>query len=279
MDLPALQTTINDLEKSLDSLESWLLVATLLVVVGLVLEYWHDIPEALAKLRNGWDTKSVLVIVGGILITMGVAGELAVQFFASRKETKLRRANDEMIGILNKQAADAKERTKQLELQIAHSTAASDDALKKVAHAEVHIVKIGEIFEDEARMRGGLRSGLEDLNKIVKSTADPDVLQIAKNSLQRATDEFDLRIQKERRAISDSVYDLLKSYLRRRPGPPPDINTAHGLITIINTETDLNCVAAVFETLKNYTGTNLKTFDFDAVSAWCSDNKPKCEAP
>jgi hypothetical protein len=71
MDLPALQTTINDLEKSLDSLESWLLVATLLVVVGLVLEYWHDIPEALAKLRNGWDTKSVLVIVGGILITMG----------------------------------------------------------------------------------------------------------------------------------------------------------------------------------------------------------------
>ncbi len=51
MDLPALQRIIDSLEKSLASLEFWLLVATALVVLGLVLEYWHEIPEAIVELK------------------------------------------------------------------------------------------------------------------------------------------------------------------------------------------------------------------------------------
>ena len=43
MDLTTLQSTISALEKSVDSWESWLFVATLLVVVGLLLEYWHEV--------------------------------------------------------------------------------------------------------------------------------------------------------------------------------------------------------------------------------------------
>jgi hypothetical protein len=146
---------------------------------------------------------------------------------------------------------------------------------------ENRIVTIGQIFSYEARMRGGLRSGLDDLTKLIKTTTDSDITQIAKKSLQRATDEFDLRIQKERRATGDSPFDLLETYLAKRPGRPPDIKTTHGIITVINSESDLNCVAAAFETLKSYgpTGANIKMFDFDAVAAWCSRNKPKCEAP
>src|SRR5258708_25251971 len=101
MEPSALMSNINDLERSLDSLEGWLALMTSLVVLGLVLEYWHELPEALASVKNTWSWKPILVIAGAILITTGVAGELAVQFRASSKETSLRKANDAVFADLN----------------------------------------------------------------------------------------------------------------------------------------------------------------------------------
>ena len=66
IDLPSLQHAIHDLENSLDMLEAWLLVMTGLVVLGLVLEYWHEIPEATVALKEAWSWKPLLVIVGGV---------------------------------------------------------------------------------------------------------------------------------------------------------------------------------------------------------------------
>ena len=108
MDTSAFERTINTLEASLDSLEVWLLFMTALVVIGLVLEYWYEIPEAIDQLRKAWSWKPILVIVGGILITVGVAGELVVQRLASRKETDLRKANDAVFAVLNTKAGNAK---------------------------------------------------------------------------------------------------------------------------------------------------------------------------
>src|SRR5262245_55332600 len=118
LDVPSLQQTIHDLEDSLDRLEIWLTAMTALVVLGLVLEYWHEIPEAIAKLKQAWSWKSFLVVAGGILITVGVAGELAVQFYASRKETKLRETNDSAFSILNTKAAEANERAARAEERV-----------------------------------------------------------------------------------------------------------------------------------------------------------------
>ncbi len=108
MDLSAIDGKIRNLETSLGSLELWLFWATLLVVVGLILEYWHEIPEELAALRRTLSWKPLFVIVGAILITVGVAGELVVQFIASGKETELRKANDEAFSDLNAEAANAR---------------------------------------------------------------------------------------------------------------------------------------------------------------------------
>src|ERR1039457_695563 len=95
MDLSALERKISNLENSLSSLEIWLGLMTTLVVIGLVIEYWHEIPEAIGDLRKAkkWLWKPVCIILGAILITVGVAGELCVQFLASSKETDLRKAN------------------------------------------------------------------------------------------------------------------------------------------------------------------------------------------
>jgi len=108
MDIDGLTHSIAHLEKSLDLLEIWLAVMTALVVIGLVLEYWHEIPDAIRQLKRFWSWRPLFVIFGGMLITIGVAGELAVQFIASGKGTALRRANDETFSLLNLEAGKAR---------------------------------------------------------------------------------------------------------------------------------------------------------------------------
>src|ERR1700730_18049025 len=101
MDLAALERNISHLERSLDSLEAWLGLMTGLVVLGLVLEYWHEIPETILALKQAWSGKPLFIIAGAVLNTIGVAGELVVQFIASGREMELRKANDATFSALN----------------------------------------------------------------------------------------------------------------------------------------------------------------------------------
>jgi|SRR5712691_9124339 len=122
MDPPSLQESIRNLETSLGSLERWLAFMTALVVLGLVLEYWHELPEAIATLKRTWSWKPLCSIAGAILITVGVSGELAVQFIASGRETTLRKVNDAVFAGLNNEAARARKD--------------AGDAIERAGHAE-----------------------------------------------------------------------------------------------------------------------------------------------
>jgi hypothetical protein len=112
--------SVDALERLLTCLGHWLLFFTFLVVLGLVVEY---IPEIIEKARTKqFPWKSVHTIIGGVLITAGVAGELYFEDRASKVETDLRMANDTITASLNKEAGEARktageagERTKQLE--------------------------------------------------------------------------------------------------------------------------------------------------------------------
>lgn len=173
MDVSALERSIKTLETSLDSLEVWLAMMTSLVVLGLVLEYWHEIPEAISDFKRAanWVWKPVLVITGAILITVGVAGELAVQFLASRVGTDLRTTTHAVEALLNKQAedartkaeeatatskgfeskiADANARAKKAEAVVASANAESHKAAATVATAEA---RIAEAQRDAAQAR------------------------------------------------------------------------------------------------------------------------------
>ncbi len=105
MDLPSLENAIKALENSLDSLGVWLTVWTALVVVGLIVEFAEDLKELLTERPFKW--RLFRTMVGGLLITIGVAGELFVQFRASKVETDLRTDSHQVEALLNKQAADA----------------------------------------------------------------------------------------------------------------------------------------------------------------------------
>ncbi len=74
MDSSNLDATARALESSQDRFETLLVFCTLLVVVGLIMEYVGPIRDALAvRPRN---RKLILTAVAGILITVGVSGEL-----------------------------------------------------------------------------------------------------------------------------------------------------------------------------------------------------------
>src|ERR1035441_9373873 len=103
MDPSALETVSRSLESSLDLLGVMLLAATCLVVIGLVLEYWHEIKDFWVYWRwpmAAFPWNKFAAISGGILVTLGVAGELAFTYIASRKESQLRENNHRIEELL-----------------------------------------------------------------------------------------------------------------------------------------------------------------------------------
>lgn len=103
--LSDLQQTAAALEKSLHRWESLLFVATLLVVVGLILEYFHQVRELVKKRPIKW--KSIMEIVGAVFVVLGVSGELLIQHKASAVETSLQSVSRNIEGLLNLKIADA----------------------------------------------------------------------------------------------------------------------------------------------------------------------------
>jgi hypothetical protein len=89
----------SELENCINSLGHQLVFWTLVVAAGLVVEYTKPIKAFLVsvfKWTFGPGSRPHLdhVIIGGLLITIGVAAEGLVEFRASRAETDLRAAND-----------------------------------------------------------------------------------------------------------------------------------------------------------------------------------------
>jgi len=111
MDLSALESALKALEASLDSLAHLLMFWTALVVVGLAVEYHEDFKQLLTgrpRTRKRWP-----VVVGGALITIGVAGELGTQFKASRVETDIRSKSHQIEGLLDVAAGGAQQKAKE----------------------------------------------------------------------------------------------------------------------------------------------------------------------
>jgi hypothetical protein len=122
------------LESRVDILARWLEFWTALVVLGLLMEYGAAAADW--KPKNIKSPRSFLWVrvwtfVGGALIVGGVAGELYVEFLASRAENSLRMFSDaanvavekedadagERAGIANKVAGEANKRAGQLEVK------------------------------------------------------------------------------------------------------------------------------------------------------------------
>lgn len=150
--------SIDQLERSLDSLGGWLAFWTAVVAIGLVVEYgqslWILFKATLRWLfRRAVFDRSLLnaTAVGGLLITAGVAAEVWVEVRASQVETQLRNASNKALALLNKEANDARR------------DAAT--AMQRAAEAERETARLNEVAEAErlARVKLEERTALRDL--------------------------------------------------------------------------------------------------------------------
>lgn len=144
--------SLERLESSSDCLSVWLFISTLLVVIGLVIEYRHDLMELLSK--RPLDKKLLQTIVGGVLITVGVAGELIVQTLASGVEARLRSANHLIEAGLIKSAAKSEEKAKGFERDIARSNGAAASSNERAGKANERAANAAKQAGD-AEMKAG----------------------------------------------------------------------------------------------------------------------------
>jgi hypothetical protein len=121
MDFAELERRILSLEQSLDSFEFWLAFSTLMVVVGLVLEYWYDVKRLVQERPFHW--RALQEILGALLVTAGVAGELLIQFRASKIETDLRSTNHKVETLLRTAAAESIEKAGHANAEAAEANA------------------------------------------------------------------------------------------------------------------------------------------------------------
>ena len=122
MDKSALLSAIARDELSLDWFKLPLIAATSLVAIGLVIEYWPEFEKF--DLRQ-YNPDLIKALVGGIIVTLAIAVEVLLTFFAQRAETTLRTDNESYIGLLKKEASEADEHAHLLEKETQQLRAAN----------------------------------------------------------------------------------------------------------------------------------------------------------
>ena len=125
-----------------------MVLSTIVVVIGLVVEYWHPLLEFFTAFRKNplFSPKKFMESVGGVLVILGVVGEVLFQLSASNKDMLIRSERHQIEGLLNATASSADVRSKQLEASNKRLgielTAAKTDLASKQG-------KLGRILEKE----------------------------------------------------------------------------------------------------------------------------------
>jgi len=229
MDLTALERAISDLERSLDSLTVWLFISTLLVVIGLVVEYWHDVKDLF--MSRPFNRKLFQTIVGGILITVGVTGEMTVQFMASKVETDLRSKSHQIEAQLNKEAGEARE--------------SAANAVEHASKAEVSLAEANERAANALRSAETARKDAEafrlDIAKANERAANAEKEAARLN--KTAEDERLARLKIEEkmapRRLTPDQQRAIASKLRRFAGQRVDLFEHAGDLEIAGIANDI----------------------------------------
>jgi hypothetical protein len=121
IDLFALDKRSGELSGALDSLEAKLVVASILVGVGVVIESWPETVEFWHRLR--WPMASfphdkLWAVIGGLLVAVGVIGEFVYTGNISGKEHEFRDNSGQIEAVLNTATAAANQRTAELQSRI-----------------------------------------------------------------------------------------------------------------------------------------------------------------
>ena len=116
--LSILESDISRLEPYIDSLEKWLWISSVAVVVGVTAELYLII-RAYLEDRAAWIKGSIaspakprlwllgIEVISVVLVVLGVAGELAVGVLSANANGRLRNKNDSRVQLIRQRAGDA----------------------------------------------------------------------------------------------------------------------------------------------------------------------------
>jgi hypothetical protein len=149
----------------------------------------------------------------------------------------------------------------------------------KLEPIQQRILLIGEVSEDETRMRLGFRSGLDDLKKILSNTGDPVVIRFGKSTLATTSAHFEERLQEGLKAAGRKPIEQLQSEIAAHGRTQPSVvSNLHDVVEIIRHDSDLDIVGMAFLGFRDLSATHVALFDVETVNSWCSQNQPKCES-
>src|SRR5262249_13402121 len=150
--------------------------------------------------------------------------------------------------------------------------------VSKLSPIEQRITLLAEISDSDARMRMGFRDGLDNLNKLLATTRDPDVVRFGRSILTVIRQDYETRIKESGVRLGLNGLQLLQQYMINQHRPqeswPSDLRA---VVQLIRHESDLNAVSGAFVAFRDLTGSKVEMFDFDAVLRWCSQNQTKCQ--
>lgn len=140
---------------------SWAMIfSTFCVVVGLYVEYKESITQAWKehrwKIFKLW--KMGHVIIGGVLVTGGVAGEFLVDFFASRAEGELREIAGKIEKNSNEELAKAKTKAGEAETASGKAIKEAGEAKERASKNEKEAARLNKLAEDEKTARVKIES-------------------------------------------------------------------------------------------------------------------------
>ena len=188
MDEATLRDLIKSLEASRSSLEWWLDFWTALVVIGVALEfiviikeYLHDLSDFRLGTIHPPEKPSfgvlLLALAGVSFVAVGVGGELYVNVKAGKVETKITVASDQLVGIILREAGDAKSSAQGAAIAASHANNSADAANKTATKAQTtanavamqaervvgQLVATSKQLETVDRKRAELEQSLENL--------------------------------------------------------------------------------------------------------------------
>ena len=124
----------------------------------------------------------------------------------------------------------------------------------------------------------GFRSGLDELDKLLKSTSDADVVRFGRSTLAKVSEDYDARLQEDVKTSGNKAMQALGMYFTSRHRPQESVpGNLRGVVQVIYRDSDLNAVAGAFLAFRELTGASVKMFDFAAITSWCLQNQTKCE--
>jgi hypothetical protein len=158
----ALEVSLSNREASLDLLTYGLILCNVVVLIGLIVEFHEEAIEfgtGRPRTRRRWK----LTFLGGVVVILGIAGELSITFKAHRVETKVRSDSHRIEGLLNTKAGSAADNAARASSEADSAKRRADDIAEKADELRRKTSKLATKLADAERAELAERKKVLDM--------------------------------------------------------------------------------------------------------------------